>query len=180
MDDHYCRALVNKCLNGETDAFDELVNHHQFAMYNTVFRIVGDGDDARDVTQAAFVKAWENLHTYKPEYRFFSWLYRIMVNEALNTVRSKRVHYELKLVDEQAEPADSDLLVAEQNADLARAIDRLSPEYKTVIVMRHFEDLSYKEMADVLDIDEKTVKSRLYSARMKLREVLTGRPSGIV
>lgn len=98
-----------------------------------------------------------------------------MVNEALNTVRSRRVHYELKLVDEQTEPADNDLLVAEQNSDLARAIDRLTPEYKAVILMRHFEDLSYKEMADVLNIDEKTVKSRLYSARMKLRETLTGR-----
>jgi RNA polymerase sigma-70 factor, ECF subfamily len=175
MDDQYCRALVNKCLNGETDAFDELVNHHQFAMYNTVFQIVGDGDDARDVTQAAFIKAWENLHTYDTKYRFFSWLYRIMVNEALNMVRSRRVHYELKLVNEQAEPADSELMVSEQNSDLSRAIDRLTPEYKAVIVMRHFEDLSYKEMAEVLNIDEKTVKSRLYSARMKLRDALTRR-----
>lgn len=175
MDDHYCRALINKCLIGENEAFDELVNHHQFAMYNTVFQIVGDGDDASDVTQAAFIKAWENLHTYKSEYRFFSWLYRIMVNEALNMVRSRRVHYELKLVNEQAEPADSDLLVAEQNSDLTRAIDRLPTEYKAVIVMRHFEDLSYREMAGILDIDEITVKSRLYSARMKLREAITGR-----
>jgi RNA polymerase sigma-70 factor, ECF subfamily len=175
MDDHYCRALVNKCLQGETDAFDELVNHHQFAMYNTVLRIVGDVDDASDVTQAAFIKAWENLHNYKPEYRFFSWLYRIMVNEALNMVRSKRVHYELKLVNEQAEPADRELLMSEQNSDLGRAMDQLTPEYRAVIVMRHFEDLSYREMADILDIDEKTVKSRLYSARIKLREILTGR-----
>ena len=175
MDDHNCRALINKCLNGETEAFDELVKHHQFAMYNTVFQIVGDGDDARDVTQAAFIKAWENLHTYNPKYRFFSWLYRIMVNEALNMVRSRRVHYELKLVNEQAEPADSELLVSEQNSDLARAIDQLTPEYKAVIVMRHFEDLSYREMAGILDIDEITVKSRLYSARLKLRETLTGR-----
>ncbi|TVQ12008.1 MAG: sigma-70 family RNA polymerase sigma factor [Balneolaceae bacterium] len=175
MDDDYCRALVNKCLNGDTEAFDELVTHHQFAMYNTVYRIVGEQDDARDVTQAGFIKAWEHLHTYKSEHRFFSWLYRIMVNEALNTVRAKRVHYELKLVDHHADPADRELLEDEQNSDLAKAIDRLSPDYKAVILMRHFEDLSYKEMAQILDIDEKTVKSRLYSARMKLREALTGR-----
>ncbi|MFU8859275.1 MAG: RNA polymerase sigma factor [Cyclonatronaceae bacterium] len=162
-------------MNGETEAFDELVRHHQFAMYNTVLRIVGDVDDASDVTQAAFIKAWENLHNYKPEYRFFSWLYRIMVNEALNMVRSKRVHYELKLVNEQAEPADRELLMSEQKSDLGRAMDQLSPEYRAVIVMRHFEDLSYREMADILDIDEKTVKSRLYSARIKLREILMGR-----
>jgi RNA polymerase sigma-70 factor, ECF subfamily len=161
------------------EAFDELVTGHQFAMYNTVLRIVGETNDARDVTQAGFIKAWENLHTYKPEHRFFSWLYRIMVNEALNSVRSKRVHYELRLVDDAIEAGESDepdreLINAERNASLAKAIGRLSPDYRAVIVMRHFEDLSYHEMADILDIDEKTVKSRLYSARIKLRECLAG------
>jgi RNA polymerase sigma-70 factor, ECF subfamily len=172
MDDNRCRTLVKKCLHGETKAFDELVTHHEFSMYNTVLRIVGDRDDARDVTQQAFIKAWESLNSYNPEYRFFSWLYRIMVNEALNAVRSRKVHYELKLVTDHSGGTDVELIQKEENDGLARAVDQLSPDYKAVILMRHFEDMSYREMAEALGIDEKTVKSRLYSARMKLRDVL--------
>lgn len=174
MDEHNCRVLVQKCQQGNTKAFDVLVTQYQFAMYNTVLRIVGDPNDAKDVTQSAFIKAWESMNTFNHDHKFFSWLYRIMINEALNSVRSRKIHYELKLVSDQVSPADDELLEKEENEGLSRAIDHLSPDYKAVILMRHFEDMSYREMASILDIDEKTVKSRLYSARMKLREMLMG------
>jgi RNA polymerase sigma-70 factor, ECF subfamily len=172
MEDDNSRALVERCLLGENDAFGILVTQYQFAMYNTVLRIVGDPDEARDVTQAAFIKAWEKLSSYNSEHRFFSWLYRIMINEALNSVRSAKVRSELKPDVVYVAPADEDMIRQEESDGVSKAIGQLSPDYKAVILMRHFEDLSYREMASILEVDEKTVKSRLYSARMKLRELL--------
>lgn len=172
MEEDNSRDLVNRCLLGDADAFGMLVTQYQFAMYNTVLRIVGDPDEAKDITQTAFIKAWEKLNTYKPEHRFFSWLYRIMINEALNSVRSAKVRMELKPDTVYVAPADEEMIRQEESDGISRAIGQLSPDYKAVILMRHFEDLSYREMSNILEIDEKTVKSRLYSARMKLRDLL--------
>jgi RNA polymerase sigma-70 factor (ECF subfamily) len=167
-------ALVRQTLAGESDAFGLLVTRYQKVLYTVAFRMLGNAEDARDVTQDAFVKAYQRLSTFDPTYRFFSWMYRILVNECLNTVRSRR----------QQEPLSPDLPSGETPFDVAEAGERsrqvegallrLSPEYRAVIVLRHFVGSSYEEIADLLAIPEKTVKSRLYTARQRLGVELLG------
>ena len=166
-------ALVSLTLNGELRAFEELVERYQKILYNTVLKIVQDADEAHDITQAGFVKAYENLRSYKPQHKFFSWLYRIVINESLNALRSRK----------DTEAISSGLMAAVKNpAELYedtereqyidKALQMLTPENRAVVVLRHFQDLSYKEIAHILDLPEKTVKSRLFTARQLLKDRL--------
>ena len=166
------RDLVAKCLNGDNKAFDQLVLRYQLPMYRTALQIVQDESLARDITQNGFIKSWEKLHTYNSKYRFYSWLYKIIINESLNKKRSVRKMDNLTTTEKSDETPYAQMVKNEEKEKLYKAISLLTEEQKIVIHLRHFEELSYKEMSDVLDIEEKTVKSRLYSARMKLREIL--------
>jgi RNA polymerase sigma-70 factor, ECF subfamily len=166
------RDLVAKCLNGDNKAFDQLVLRYQLPMYRTALQIVQDESLARDITQNGFIKSWEKLHTYNSKYRFYSWLYKIIINESLNKKRSVRKMDSLTTAEKSDETPYAQMVKNEEKEKLYKAISLLTEEQKIVIHLRHFEELSYKEMSDVLDIEEKTVKSRLYSARMKLREIL--------
>jgi len=166
------RDLVAKCLNGDNTAFDQLVLRYQLPMYRTALQIVQDESLARDITQNGFIKSWEKLHTYNSKYRFYSWLYKIIINESLNKKRSVRKMDSLTTAEKSDETPYAQMVKNEEKEKLYKAISLLTEEQKIVIHLRHFEELSYKEMSDVLDIEEKTVKSRLYSARMKLREIL--------
>jgi RNA polymerase sigma-70 factor (ECF subfamily) len=169
-------ALIDRCRNGDRQAFAELLGQYQKAVYNAAYRIVGDPDDAADVTQAVFLKAFENLDRFDPKYRFFSWIYRIAVNESINhNKRGKR----LQPLEEGLVPGGSGPDAAAQENDLSREIQgglmKLKENYRTVVVLRHFSDFSYREISEILQIPEKTVKSRLYTARQLMRESLQGR-----
>lgn len=164
--------LLSLCLDGDGLAFGKLVNKYQVAMYNTVLNIVQDPDDAKDVLQRSFIKAWENLGSFNAKHRFFSWMYRIVINESLNNARNRKKMFAIGSgPDDSADPHDS-LVEKETKQRLSFAIKQLTPEYRAVILLRHFDELSYAEMAQVLGIEEKTVKSRLYSARLQLREAM--------
>jgi len=167
-------------LDGDTGAFDEIVRHYQPAVYNAALRIVRDAEDAADIAQIAFVKAFEKLDTYNVQHRLFSWIYRIAVNEAINhSRRAKRSEeYESGITQvNHITPLDqcTDEDVAKQ---LDNAIKVLPMDYRIVIVLRHYHDFTYREIAAIVGVEEKTVKSRLYSARKQLREIL--RSSGFV
>lgn len=164
--------LVEKCLQGDNKAYGLLVKRYQLTMYRTALFIVKDTELAKDVTQNGFIKSWEKLRDFNPEYKFYSWLYRIIVNEALNKVRQIK---NLESISNQSSDGDTpykELIKKEENRQLYEAIESLPSEFSSVIYLRHFEELSYREIAEVLEIEEKTVKSRLYGARMKLRESL--------
>jgi len=168
--------LVQACLRGDRSAFDELVEHYQRALFNAAYRITGSVDDAMDATQSAFVAAYEKLSTFDPSRRFFSWIYRITCNRALQLVEKRRP---LAAVDADAHPSDSDpeLLYkqTESGEFLERALRELEPDYRIAIVLKHILGLSYREISGLLRIPEKTVKSRLFSARQRLRTVLLER-----
>lgn len=164
--------LVEKCLQGNNGAFNELVDRYQLTMYRTAFSIVKNPEIAKDVTQDGFIKSWENLGSFNPKYKFYSWLYRIIVNEALNRVRQNKNFESISNQSSDGATPFKELIKKEENRQLYEAIESLPAEFSSVIYLRHFEELSYREIAEVLDIDEKTVKSRLYGARMKLRESL--------
>jgi RNA polymerase sigma-70 factor (ECF subfamily) len=174
--DEHDTMLVQSCLRGDQSAFDELVDRYQRALYNAAYRITGSVDDAMDVTQSAFVAAYEKLHTFDPAHRFFSWIYRITCNTALKVVEKRRPR---TAIDADAYRTDVNPEVVfgttEAGDFLERALRELSHDLRIVIVLKHILGYSYAEISEFLDVPEKTVKSRLFTARRRLRAVLLER-----
>jgi RNA polymerase sigma-70 factor (ECF subfamily) len=169
-------TLVQRCRGGDGGAFRILVSRYQRPIYNAAYRVLGNAEDASDVTQLAFMEVAERLGEYDPEHKFFSWIYRIALNAALNVLRRNR---------RREPPPDGDLpggsdttdpewraLDAERSRRIQAALMQLGEDQRTVLTLRHFSDLSYREIALVLEIEETTVKSRLFEARQRLRELL--------
>jgi len=165
-------AWVASCLGGNPGAFEPLVRKYERVLFSVAYRMVGDYEDARDVAQNTLVKAYEKLDTFDPERRFFSWLYRIAVNESLNLRRARRPQEPLPAsLEARSDPVGR--VVARERRDRVQAALRgLSVEQREVVVLRHFAELSYEQMAEALDIPEKTVKSRLFAARQRLAGLL--------
>ena len=164
-----------RCLRGDAAAFEPLVKRYERVLFSVALRFTGEYEDARDATQNAFVKAFEQLHRYDPQRRFFSWIYRIAVNECLNARRDRKPSEPLPEGFDGLDPGSGPFEAfaeAEARGRIDQAIKTLSFEYQEVIVLRHFVDLSYEEMADATGVPEKTVKSRLFSARQKLAALL--------
>lgn len=165
---------VRDCLGGNNQAFATLVERYEKPVYNVALRMLRNPEDARDIAQSVFLKAYQNLSSYDPQFKFYSWIYRMAINESLNILRVRgRI---AGPVDEQhptddAGPAESLAEDEERDAVLA-AVDRLKPEYRAVIVLRYFVDQSHEDMGQALGIDAKTVKSRLFTARQLLKDSL--------
>jgi RNA polymerase sigma-70 factor (ECF subfamily) len=169
-------TLVQRCREGDRTAFDRLVVRYQRPVYNAALRLLRDPEEARDVTQTTFLKVFEHLRDYDPSFRFYSWLYRIAVNESLDALGARRSRGESEDDKADESPGPEQQLEGDQ---MSRAIDEalthIKPELRSVIVLRHFLHLSYQDMGEVLRLPEKTVKSRLYSARQLLRDQLVRR-----
>ena len=167
------RIAVERCLEGDSDAFGELITRYQRPVFNTVLHMVGDTEDAREVCQQAFMKAFEHLASYDRERKFFSWIYRVAVNESINWIKARRPHVELdeSIEHPRANPA-REFEELEEWRHLHEAILELEPNYRAVVILRHFVHFSYDEIAAILKLPEKTVKSRLFTARQQLREAL--------
>jgi len=173
MPELHDKDLVKRCLKGDQKAFEMLLDRYQKPIYNLAFRMVNNIDDAADLTQTVFIKAYEKLKSYNDRYEFYSWLYRIAVNTSLNFVEKNKRQDLLGDRDVlQGSDVEDELESMERVEKLEEAILELRPEYRIVIVLRHFHDLSYDEMGTILDIPEKTVKSRLFSARQLLKGLL--------
>lgn len=167
MDD---ATAVQRCLDGESAAFETLVTRYQQVLFNVAFRMLGDYEEARDAAQNTFIKVYEKLGTYDPQRRFFSWMYRILMNECLNLRRRPPMGSFIDGIDGVADrtPAPDAVEAAERRRDVKHAILALPPMYREVVVLRHFAALSYEEMSEAIGVPAKTVKSRLYSARQQL------------
>ena len=166
-------ALILRCMRGDRQALGELIKDYERPVYNAAYRILGNPDDAADVTQTVFMKAFERLDQYNPEYKFFSWIYRIAVNESINQ-RNRSKNLEVLEDDDFADSANpEDAVDADSLSQIIQAgLMELQEDYRVVVVLRHFSDLSYKDISEVLHIPEKTVKSRLYSARQLMKTQL--------
>ena len=176
MDNDVDQVLVERFRNGDREAFTTLMVRYQRPIYNAAFWIVRSAEDARDIAQSVFLRVAERLDEFDGSHKFFSWIYRIAVNESLNLLR--RNGHEEPLDDEIELPGGSDdpesqARDAERSRHIHRALLTMSAMDRTVIVLRHFSECSYQEIARVLDVDEKTVKSRLFEARRRLRDLLT-------
>ena len=151
----------------------QLVSQYQRPVFNAAYRILGDMDDAADTTQTVFLKVFEHFDDYDPKFKFFSWVYRIAINESLNQVKKR--HKQEPLDDSQvspwqspAEELDSKLLCNRVQA----ALMLLNTDYRTVVVLKHISGCSYQQISEILQLPEKTVKSRLYSARQLMKKSL--------
>lgn len=173
MDNDREKALIRQCRQGDRQALTALVEEYEGPVYNAVYRMLGSADEAADVTQTAFLKALENLDRFDPTYRFFSWLYRIAMNEAIDRIKQSR-RFE-PMPDSLADPGSGpggEAEQAESGERVQTALLGLGEELRAVMVLRYFVELSYDEIAAVLDIPAKTVKSRLFTGRQRLKQRL--------
>jgi len=173
-------ALLNEARQGSVDAFSKLVDMYKRQAYFAALGLVRNHDDALELSQEAFARAFRAMRRFDPKRPFYPWLYKIVRNLCLNHLkrRSRRREVSIELI----EPCGSDSLrdphvgpaeVAARNEmrdRLWRAMDRLSPEHREILVLRHFQELSYTEIAETLGCPQGTVMSRLHAARRNLRE----------
>lgn len=173
MDRDQEKAMVRSCQNGDREALDKLVRQMQKPIYNAAYRMLGNPEMAADVTQTTFLKVFENIQQFDPKYRFFSWTYRIAMNESIDQLkRGKRVE---ALTEMPASDTDSPPTAAakSQLADEVQAtLMELNEDHRAVITLRHFSSCSYEDISRILQIPEKTVKSRLFTARQQLKNRL--------
>ncbi len=167
------QTLVVRCRNGDRAAFGALVVRYQKPVYNVALRMLRDPEDARDVTQTTFLKAFARLEDFDPRFKFFSWLYRIAINESINLGQRRPVFEALDETLEESAPGPDQVHGHSQlAATIESTLQRLSHDQRAVIVLRHFLECSYEDMSAVLEIPIKTVKSRLFEARKQLRQKL--------
>jgi RNA polymerase sigma-70 factor (ECF subfamily) len=166
-------ALVSDCKRGDRRAMAQLVSQYERPIYNAAYRILGNADDAADITQTVFLKVFEHIGDYDPKFKFFSWIYRISINESLNQVKKRR--NQESLAESQASPwrSPEEHLESKNLSDRVQgALMELNGEYRTVIILKHMSGCSYLQISEILQIPEKTVKSRLYSARQLMKKSL--------
>jgi RNA polymerase sigma-70 factor (ECF subfamily) len=172
------RELIRRWKHGDKRAFETLVRRHMTDAFYVAYGYVGNAEDARDLSQEAFVKAYQARARFDEDRPFYPWLYRILKNHCLNFVT--RGHRHLSLDDENehreiASPAASpleDLEDGERRRLVRVALDRLSEDHREIIVLKNFKEHSYREIADLLGIPIGTVMSRLYYARQELRSLI--------
>jgi RNA polymerase sigma-70 factor, ECF subfamily len=171
--------IVERALTGDAEAFGELVRRWERRIFALSYGMLGREEDARDATQETFIAAFRNLRGFRGEAKVSSWLHRIAVNQCITRQRRARVRSEAALEDEQEKDAGTFAtpltysparVVEKRQATQAvrRAINGLPIELRQVVVMKEFEDLTFKEIADILDLPLSTVKSRLYTALKQL------------
>jgi RNA polymerase sigma-70 factor, ECF subfamily len=174
--------LLEMTKTGDMNAFETLVERYKKKAYYIALRLVGDPADAKDISQDAFIRIYRARKKYDSNKSFFSWFYTILSNLARNHLKKGKVRaqYKKSVQDEhQADkgdisvPSPDVLMEADQNKQLVwSAIEKLSFEHREIIVLRHFEDLSYEEIATAIGIPTGSVMSRLYYARLKLKEII--------
>lgn len=170
------QRLVAAGIDGDSDALGELVDHYYRPVFGLAFRMLNDEAASADIAQATFLAVFENLSGYDPRYKFFSWVYRIAMNKVLDH-RSKRRLVPLEDTGEVESDCDdpvTETVLKETSMMVRETLSRLSDDYAAVLTLRHYGEFRYDEIAEILDIPEKTVRSRLYSARQKLKSELEG------
>ena len=177
------RQLIQQAAAGDSAAFEQLVTRYEKLVYSVAFRMTNNREDALDLSQETFVKVWKSLAFFKFESAFSTWIYRIAGNVCLDFLRrQKRVRsltvsdeeVQLDLPDDSQDPARMVIEQAEQQA-VSNALASLEPEYRAALTLRAVAGLSYQEIAEALDIQPGTVKSRINRGRERLRKKLAAR-----
>jgi len=176
MHDERDTALLEDCKRGDRAALTSLVRRYERTVFNAAYRMLGNPDDAADVTQTTFMKAFENIGRYDPNYKFFSWIYRIAVNESINQIHKRNRFGELDENEVSSDRGPDEVTEAGRTGhDVQAVLQELNEDHRAVVVLRHFTECSYREISEILQIPEKTVKSRLFSARQQMKDRLQSR-----
>lgn len=163
--------LIRRSKRGDREAFGVLIDKYRAPVYRLVRGILADPTESEDVTQEIFLKAFANLAKFRGESGFFTWLYRIAVNESLRTRKRRRLVTTDALPEAEAPPLEEPAEKGPNLATLQRMLGKLPGEFRTIVVLRDLEGLSYKAIADTLEVPIGTVESRLFRARRELREM---------
>src|SRR5258708_2768054 len=180
--------LVKRCQAGDTEAFDELVTRYRTRVFSMIYNMVHNEQDAWDLAQDSFVKAWKSIKRFRGRSSFYTWIYRIVMNVTIDWLRKKQVKgagaefddaVELKEIDPASRTVPkADALPfetmerSEIRARIDKAIAQLSPEHRAVILMKEIEQIQYHEITETLGCSIGTVMSRLFYARKKLQNLL--------
>lgn len=174
-------ALIAAALNGSAYAWEKLVKRYESKIYNHGLRLMGNRSDAMDLLQEVFLGVYRNLHRFRGDARFSSWIFRIAHNKAIDLSRRKRLMTGYPATGEEdgdpfegipadlSEEPDSKLMQSEQNNRTAALLTQLPMEQKLIVELKIFQSMTFEEIADMQDISENTAKTRFYSALKKLR-----------
>lgn len=182
-------ALVRQVLDGDTEAFAELVRRYQDRVFNFSLRFTGNASDAEEIVQEAFLKAYRNLSRFRGDAKFSTWLFQIAKNLCINRfhrARRRMAHRQIRVDEEPAEGEAAPLQLESEDPSpqeealrhelrdkLEAAITELDPHYRAALVLRDVEGLDYADIAEVLSVPVGTVKSRIHRARLELQQMLT-------
>lgn len=174
-------AVIQAVLDGDINAYELLVKEYEKNVYNLALRMVGNSEDAADMSQEAFIKAYNSLTSFRGDSKFSVWLYRIVSNVCLDYLRSRGRRQTVSLSTENDDGEDVEIDIADETQSPERLLDRrltrdavrrglaaLPPEHRQILLLREIQGLSYDEIADALGIEAGTVKSRIFRARKKL------------
>lgn len=173
--------IVQKVLKGDVNAFEKLVLEYEKSVYNIALRMTGNSEDASDMTQEAFIKAYNSLQSFRGDSKFSVWLYRIATNVCLDFLRSRsrKPTVSLSVEDNEGEEVQLDVADESQSPEILldrqmtresvrRGLETLTPEYRQILLLREIQGLSYDEISQALGLEVGTVKSRIFRARKKL------------
>ena len=179
------QILVKKALGGDQKAYHTLVARHRRAVFHIIYKIVSEQEEASDLMQETFMKAFVSLSTYNPQYRFSTWLYKIAANSAIDYLRKKKrgvisLDKPIKTEEDEIEAEvpdwsknpEADWVAKEKALSIEEAIQSLPKQFRDVIIYRHKEDKSYEEISEILKIPVGTVKARIFRARELLKKKL--------
>lgn len=177
--------IILRVRAGDTDAFEALVLEHQNKVYSLALRMVGNEEDARDMAQEAFIRAFNSLASFRGESKFSVWLYRLTSNICIDFLRGRAKRRTVSLIWEDEDGEEGELEIPDERfspearlertelrESVRRGLDSLSPEYREILLLREINGLSYDEISRALNLEEGTVKSRIFRARKKLSEFL--------
>lgn len=178
------KDLIRKAKQGDMHAFEELILKHEKIVYNVALRMMNHGEDAKDISQEVFLKAYRSLSNFDERSAFSTWLYRITHNTCIDEMRKRKGKQSYSLEEEleneegsmqrqiadEGDTPEESLLREEQKSEILQALDNLSAEHKAAIILRDVKGLSYEEIAEILELSLGTVKSRISRGRNQLKK----------
>lgn len=187
MTEEQILSIIRDVLAGNTDAFEDIVRAYERNVYNIALRMSGNREDALDISQESFLKAYHSLHSFRGDSKFSVWLYRIVSNTCLDFLRERKRRAEVPLVRENGEGETEDAQVADESLSpetlferrqtreaLRRGLESLPEDQRKILLLREIQGFSYEEIGSILSLESGTVKSRIFRARRKLCEFLSG------